>query len=36
MLAGGDLVVTPAARELAIDIVLRPPVPLHLRRCSSS
>ena len=31
MYASGDLFVTPAARELAIDIVLRPPVPLHLR-----
>ena len=31
MYASGDLVVTPAARELAIDIVLHPPVPLHLR-----
>jgi uncharacterized protein (DUF2236 family) len=31
MYEGGDLVVTPAARELAIDIVLRPPVPLRLR-----
>jgi uncharacterized protein (DUF2236 family) len=31
MYSGGDLVVTPAARELAIDIVLHPPVPLHLR-----
>jgi uncharacterized protein (DUF2236 family) len=26
-----DLHVTPAARELAIEIVMRPPVPLHLR-----
>jgi uncharacterized protein (DUF2236 family) len=26
-----ELLVTPRARELAIDIVLRPPVPLHLR-----
>jgi uncharacterized protein (DUF2236 family) len=26
-----ELLVTPQARELAIDIVLRPPVPLHLR-----
>ena len=31
MYASGDLYVTPAARELAIDIVLRPPVPLHAR-----
>ena len=31
MYAGGDLVVTPAARELAIEIVLHPPVPLHLK-----
>jgi uncharacterized protein (DUF2236 family) len=31
MYASGDLVVTPAARELAIDIVLHPPVPLHLK-----
>jgi uncharacterized protein (DUF2236 family) len=31
MYASGDLVVTPAARELAIDIVLNPPVPWHLR-----
>jgi uncharacterized protein (DUF2236 family) len=31
MYSSGDLVVTPAARELAIDIVLHPPVPLHLR-----
>jgi len=29
--ASPELVVTPQARELAIDIVLRPPVPLHLR-----
>jgi len=29
--ASPELVVTPRARELAIDIVLRPPVPLHLR-----
>ena len=34
--ASPELVVTPQARELAIDIVLRPPVPLHLRPCSSS
>ena len=31
MYASGDLYVTPAARELAIDIVLHPPVPLHAR-----
>jgi uncharacterized protein (DUF2236 family) len=31
MYASGDLHVTGAARELAIDIVLRPPVPLHLK-----
>jgi uncharacterized protein (DUF2236 family) len=31
MYASGDLVVTPAARELATDIVLHPPVPWHLR-----
>ncbi len=31
MYAGGDLHVTPEARALAIDIVLHPPVPLHLR-----
>jgi uncharacterized protein (DUF2236 family) len=31
MLAGEDLCVTPAARELALQIVLRPPVPLRLR-----
>ena len=29
--ASDDLHVTPMARELAIDIVLRPPVPVHLR-----
>ena len=29
--ASDALVVTPEARELAVDIVLRPPVPLHLR-----
>ena len=28
MYASGDLVVTDAARELAIDIVLKPPVPV--------
>jgi uncharacterized protein (DUF2236 family) len=31
MLAGGDLFVTPAARELAVQIVLKPPVPLRVR-----
>jgi len=31
MYAGGDLVVTDAARELAREIVMRPPVPLYLR-----
>lgn len=31
MLAGDDLFVTSAARELAIDIVMRPPVPLTHR-----
>jgi uncharacterized protein (DUF2236 family) len=31
MLASGDLHVTPQARELGVDIVLRPPVPLALR-----
>ena len=31
MLARGDLHVTPQARELAIEIVMRPPVPLRLR-----
>src|SRR5918997_1928830 len=29
--ASPELVVTPQARELAVKIVLRPPVPLHLR-----
>ena len=29
--ASPELVVTPQARELAVDIVLRPPVPRHLR-----
>jgi uncharacterized protein (DUF2236 family) len=29
--ASPELVVTPQARELAVGIVLRPPVPLHLR-----
>src|SRR3954451_4299947 len=29
--ASPELVVTPQARELAVDIVLRPPVPLHLK-----
>lgn len=31
MLASGDLDVGPKARDLAIDIVMQPPVPLHLR-----
>ena len=31
MLRGGDLCVTPAARELAVRIVLKPPVPLRVR-----
>jgi uncharacterized protein (DUF2236 family) len=31
MVAGDDLHVTPAARELATQIVLRPPVPLRVR-----
>jgi uncharacterized protein (DUF2236 family) len=31
MLASGDLVVTPTAREVGIDVVLRPPVPLKVR-----
>ncbi|MGH2920073.1 MAG: oxygenase MpaB family protein [Solirubrobacteraceae bacterium] len=31
MLAGGDLYVTEAARELAVQIVMHPPVPLHRR-----
>jgi uncharacterized protein (DUF2236 family) len=31
MIDGGDLFVTEAARELAVDIVLRPPVPLRFR-----
>jgi uncharacterized protein (DUF2236 family) len=31
MYAGGDLFVTDEARELAVEIVLRPPVPPHLR-----
>jgi uncharacterized protein (DUF2236 family) len=31
MLTGGDLFVTGPARELAVGIVLNPPVPLHLR-----
>jgi uncharacterized protein (DUF2236 family) len=31
MLAGGDLHITPQARELAIQIVMRPPVPLKVR-----
>ena len=29
--AGPELVVTPLARELAVDVVLRPPVPLRFR-----
>ena len=29
--ASEELVVTPQARQVAIDVVLRPPVPLHLR-----
>jgi uncharacterized protein (DUF2236 family) len=31
MLASGDLHITPEARELALQIVMRPPVPLHMR-----
>src|SRR3954463_1627538 len=31
MLTGGDLHITPHARELAINIVLHPPVPLRVR-----
>ncbi|WP_187369209.1 oxygenase MpaB family protein [Baekduia soli] len=31
MLASGDLVVTPTAREVGIDVVLRPPVPARVR-----
>src|SRR3954464_13502442 len=31
MLESGDLFITPQARELAIDIVMRPPVPLKVR-----
>jgi uncharacterized protein (DUF2236 family) len=31
MYAGGDLVVTPPARALAREVVLDPPVPLHLK-----
>jgi uncharacterized protein (DUF2236 family) len=31
MVASGDLFVSDRARELAVDIVLRPPVPAHLR-----
>src|SRR5215210_4986005 len=31
MLASGDLHITPRARELAIQIVMRPPVPLKVR-----
>jgi uncharacterized protein (DUF2236 family) len=30
MLTGGDLHITPQARELALQIVMRPPVPPHL------
>jgi len=31
MLGGGELFITDQARELALQIVLRPPVPLHMR-----
>ena len=31
MLSGGDLHITPEARELALEIVMRPPVPLRMR-----
>jgi uncharacterized protein (DUF2236 family) len=31
MLASGDLVVTPTARKVGIEVVLRPPVPLKVR-----
>jgi uncharacterized protein (DUF2236 family) len=31
MVEGDDLFVTPEARELALEIVMRPPVPLHAR-----
>jgi uncharacterized protein (DUF2236 family) len=31
MLASGDLVVTPTARQVGIDVVLRPPLPLRVR-----
>jgi uncharacterized protein (DUF2236 family) len=31
MLDGRDLCVTPEARELAVDVVMRPPVPVPLR-----
>ena len=31
MYASGELYVTPAARELAIDVVMRPPVPLRAK-----
>jgi uncharacterized protein (DUF2236 family) len=31
MVEGDDLYVTPQARELALEIVMRPPVPLHAR-----
>ena len=35
-LTGDDLFITDEARELAIRIVMRPPVPLRRARCSSS
>ena len=31
MFSGGDLHITPEARELALEIVMRPPVPLRMR-----
>ena len=31
MLASGDLHVSPEARRLAVEVVMRPPAPLHLR-----
>jgi uncharacterized protein (DUF2236 family) len=31
VVASGDLVVTPRARELGLEIVMHPPVPVHLR-----
>ena len=31
MIEGDDLFVTPKARALALEIVMRPPVPLHAR-----